>query len=333
MTPSESRALMHRELVEQSTIIAKAAGPLFAAAASIRPDPGRPVWVGGCGDSLFAAQALALYFRKKGWDIRPATAAEMLWHADIRPRDTVVGISISGSTRRTVEAIEHAARNGARTVAVTLNTESPLARAAEEVLVLPFRPISRAIPHGLDFHVTLLALAALAGKADIDPVVEMFERDGTSGLEAARETASQLASDARFFFLGGGSALGSANYGAAKLHEAGGLQAWSFEAENFGHGAQFMLRPGDHAVLCGSGGPADARTEALADGLGQLGVSVSRAGLPAGGNTLLAAMRAALACQTLCLAVAERFNLDVTDPGRGSAVAEVQRGWFGWTST
>jgi fructoselysine-6-P-deglycase FrlB-like protein len=180
--------------------------------------------------------------------------------------------------------------------------------------------------------VTLLALAALAGKVDVDRVVELFARNGLPALEEAREIASGLPPDARFFFLGAGSALGSANYGAAKMHEAAGMPAWSFEAENFGHGAQFMLRPGDHAILCGSGGPGDARTDALADGLVQLGVSVSRFGLPATGDTLLAAMQAALACQAFCLAVAERFDLDVSDPGRGSAAAEVQRGWFGWTS-
>jgi fructoselysine-6-P-deglycase FrlB-like protein len=332
MTPAESRALMHREIVEQSAIVSRAAGPLAEAAASIRLDRDRPLWVGGCGDSLFAPQALALHFRRRGWDIRPSSAAEMLWDADIRAGDAVVGISISGSTRRTVEAVEKATRNGAHTVAVTLDPGSPLARAARDVLVLPFEPISRAIPHGLDYHVTLLALAALAGGHDADPVVEMLARDGMAALEAARETASGLSRETRFFFLGGGAAMGSANYGAAKMHEAGGLPAWSFETENFGHGAQFMLRPGDHAVLCGGGGPADARTEAVADGFARLGVSVSRAGLPASDDALLSGMRTALACQALCLAVAERFDLDVTDPGRGSLAAEVQRGWFGWTS-
>jgi fructoselysine-6-P-deglycase FrlB-like protein len=324
---------MHRELVEQSSIIANAAGSLIEAVASIRIDHDKPLWVGGCGDSLFAAQALGLHFRRRGWDMRPATAAEMLWDADIRPGDTVVGLSISGSTRRTVEALASAARKGANTIAVTLNPESPLALAARDILVLPFQPISRAIPHGLDYHVTLLALAALAGEVDVDAVVRMFATDGVAALAAAREITSGLSPDARFFFLGAGSALGSANYGAAKMHEAGGLPAWSFEAENFGHGAQFMLQPGDIAVLCGSGGPADPRTEALAEGLVQLGVSVSRAGLPASGDTLLSAMRAALACQAFCLAVAERFDLDVSNPGRGSAAAEVQRAWFSWTST
>jgi hypothetical protein len=94
-----------------------------------------------------------------------------------------------------------------------------------------------------------------------------------------------------------------------------------------------MLRPGDHVGLFGAGGPADARTLALADGLGQLGCGVATAGfVPA--ETPDAALRAALLgalhAQAFCLAVAERFDLDVTDPARGGPAAAVQKAWFGW---
>ena len=135
--------------------------------------------------------------------------------------------------------------------------------------------------------------------------------------------------DARFFFLGCGSALGSAGYAAAKLHEAGGLPAFALESENVAHGAHFMMRPGDHATLLGDGGPGDRRTAALADGLRQLGLSVSSAGFrePA----LSGGVR-----QPLCgpsastLAVAEAFDLDVTRPGGDGPAAAVQSEWFAW---
>lgn len=334
MTAPESRALMLRELEHQPEILLAAAGPLTEAAALLRPIKGR-VWIGGCGDGLFAARALALHFRRRGWDVRPASAAEMLWDADIREGDTVVGISISGSTRRTVEAVAAAAARGARTIAVTLKPDSALAEAASDVLSLPYAPISRAIPHGLDYHVTLLALAALAGGVKGEKVADMLREATPRTLRQSRDVAARLSPDVRFFFLGSGAALGSASYGAAKMHEAGGLPAWSFEAENFAHGAHFMLRPGDHAVLCGSGGPGDLRTAAMRSGLERLGVSVSDAALTdgvAGGDTLLAALHAALVTQAFCLAVAEQQDLDITDPARGSAAAEVQREWFGWSS-
>lgn len=336
MTPSESRALMQRELDEQADILLAAAEPLSREARRLRPRKTGTIWIGGCGDSLFAAQALTRHFRRRGWDMRPASAAEMLWEADIRPDDTVVGISISGSTRRTVEALSRAGGRGANTLAVTLNAESALAQAARASLILPFRPISRAIPHGLDYHVTLLALAALAGDVPTGRIVDLFRSATASRLDDARSLAGGLGPEARFFFLGSGSALGSANYGAAKLQEAGGLPAWAFEAENFAHGAQYMLRPTDHVVLYGAAGPGDLRAGTLRPGLDRLVASVGGAALIGESAdpdaSLLAAHDCALHAQAFCLAVSERLDLDVTDPGRGSGAAEVQREWFGWTS-
>ncbi|MCR9089342.1 MAG: SIS domain-containing protein [Rhodobacteraceae bacterium] len=327
-----SWALMRRELDEQPALLTGIAAALAEAAAPLRPTAGT-VWAGGCGDSIFAAEALAPHFRAQGHSFRPASAAELLWDADIRPGDTVIGISISGSTRRTVDALRTARDREARTIAVTINADSALAQAADATLLLPYTPISRAIPHGFDYHVTLLALAALAGPLDgFDPGALLASATEPARADAAR-IAETLAEGARFFFLGsGGAARGTAAFAAAKMHEAGGLAAWSFEAENFCHGAQFMLTPGDYVGLFGTGGPADARTRALKPGLERLGATVGAAGFgakdPHAG--LRAALLGALHAQALCLAVAERRGLDVTDPARGSAAAEVQKDWFGW---
>jgi fructoselysine-6-P-deglycase FrlB-like protein len=330
MTSAESRALIQRELDIQPEILPVVAAALSDSAPALRPVQGRPVWIGGCGDSLFAAKAIAMHARALGWDLRPATAAEMLWDAPIAEGDTVIGVSISGSTRRTVEALRATSARGAVTIAVTLNPDSDLARAADSKLALPYTPVSRAIPPGLDYHVTVLALAALLGEVP-GAAIGAHAAEATGPILAqVREIAEQLPTDARFFFLGGGAARGSAAFGAAKLHEAGGLDAWSFEAENFAHGGLFVPRSGDHVVLCGASGPVDARTLALEPDLKRLGLTVSRAGLAEGLTPLVAAFDAALHAQCLCLAVAERLDLDVTDPARGSSAADVQRAMFGW---
>lgn len=247
--------------------------------------------------------------------------------------DTVMAISISGSTRRTVEALASARDRGARTIAITIDADSALARASASTLVLPYTPISRAIPHGLDYHVTLLALAALAGPlGDLD-AGRLFAQETPDALARTEAAAAALAPESRFVFLGGGAARGTAAFAAAKMHEAGGLPAWSFEAENFGHGAHFMLRPGDHVTLFGAGGPGDPRTRALANGLRRLGCEVAEAGFvtpDAPNATLRAALLGALHAQAFCLAVAERFDLEVTDPARGGPASDVQKDWFGW---
>lgn len=326
--------LMRRELHEQPDLLGQVARALDASAASLRPPTGTRVWAGGCGDSLFAAEALARHFRTAGYKYRAASAAEMLWDDEIAQGDAVIALSISGSTRRTVEALGKARDIGARTIAITINSDSALSKAADETLKLPYEPISRAIPHGLDYHVTLLALAALATElSSIDPG-ELFAETTRDVMMRATASAAKLDTSTRYFLLGGGAAArGTSAFAAAKLHEAGGLPAFSCEAENFGHGAQFMLKPGDFVGLFGSGGPADARTQALGDGLRRLGCHVVEAGFEppdAPLAPLRAALRGGLEAQALCLAVAERFGLNVLNPAGTSGADGLQKDWFSW---
>jgi fructoselysine-6-P-deglycase FrlB-like protein len=177
---------------------------------------------------------------------------------------------------------------------------------------------------------TLLALGALLGlqATALRAAVSAVAAEDAPMRNAAERIAAGLTRDTRFFFLGCGSALGSAGYAAAKLHESGGLAAFALESENVAHGAHFMLRPSDHATLIGDGGPADHRTAALADGLRRLGLNVSSVGFcePA----LSAVFTAALWAQRLSLAAAEALGLDVTRPGGDSPAAAIQSEWFTW---
>ncbi|MEM8571465.1 MAG: SIS domain-containing protein [Pseudomonadota bacterium] len=329
-------SLMRRELEDQPQLLARIAAALDAAVADTRPARSRTIWAGGCGDSLFAADALAAHFRAAGYRFRAASAAEMLWNGEISPEDAVVAVSISGTTRRTVEGLATARTAGARTIAVTINPKSPLSEVADATLLLPYTPISRAIPHGLDYHVTLLALATLAAPISGAEPGALFAEATDAAMAQAATVADSLGPNSRFVFLGGGpAAKGTAAFAAAKMQEAGGLPAWSFEAENFTHGAQFMLRPGDIVGLFGAGGPADARTRALRDGLDRLGCHVIEAGFenPQSPHApLRAALLGGLAAQALCLAISERLDLDVMDPAQGSGADLVQKDWFSWQS-
>ena len=330
MTGAASRALMAREIGAQPEILAGAVGPLVAAAAPLVPAPGAALWICGCGDGLFAAETMARVGRERDIAITPVSAAALLWETLPAPGDTCAAVSISGATARTVEAAARARAGGARVIAVTVNPDSALARAGDRTLRLPYTPITRATPHSLDHTMTLLAIGALCGLGDdaLRAAVDALAAADKPMRAEAERVAARLSREARFFSLGCGSALGSAGYGAAKLHEAGGLTAVALEAENVTHGAHFMMRRGDHAMLLGDGGPGDRRTAALADGLRQLGLGVSTAGL--GRPPLAAAFETALWAQRLTLAVAEAFELDVTRPGGDGPAAAVQSDWFAW---
>jgi fructoselysine-6-P-deglycase FrlB-like protein len=320
---------MEREIAAQPEVLA-AVAPVLAATAPVLGRDG-DVWIAGCGDGLFAAETVARFGREAGYRVRPVSAAALLWDWSPAPGDVCVALSVSGGTARTVEAVAAARAAGARTLALTVAAESALARAADETLALPYTPITRATPHSLDHAVMLAALAALLG-ADADLLASSARIVAAADLafaEAATQAAAAIPADGRFFFIGCGSALGTAGYGAAKLHEAGGLVAMAQEGENVAHGANFVMRPGDHAVLLGDGGPGDRRTRGLRPGLERLGLTVSEAGFDR--DPFAAMFETALWCQRLCLAVAEARGLDVTRPGGDGPAAAVQRDWFAWT--
>src|SRR5215470_9339885 len=117
---------------------------------------------GGCGDSFFASQVAAGFFPPGGTSYLAATAFEIGHYLRLGRADLCILLSISGGTRRTVEAATTARQAGARTLAVTCQTDSPLARACDAVLVLPFTPLERRTPHTLDYTMTVLALAVIA---------------------------------------------------------------------------------------------------------------------------------------------------------------------------
>jgi fructoselysine-6-P-deglycase FrlB-like protein len=330
MTAEASHALMAREISAQPDILRALLEPVAAAASAQRLPRDRDVWIFGCGDGLYAGLSVAHLARQGGYRPRAVSSAELLWDAEPRPGDPCIGLSISGGTRRTVEAMARARSLGAWTLAVTIRPDSDLARAAEATLTLPYEPITRKTPHSLDHAVSLLALALLFGTGREEAAAEIGRLGGTIEAmgSAAAAVAAALDPGARIFLLGSGAARGAAEYGAAKLHEAGGVVGMALEAENGCHGANFVMRRGDHAVLLGAGGPGDRRTADLRPGLERLGLSVSEAGFrrtPFG-----ALFETAIWCQCLCLALARERGLDVTAPGAGGDAAAVQAEWFAW---
>src|SRR3977135_1538582 len=79
----------------------------------------------------------------------------------------VIGISQSGVSPDVIAVIEEASRQGAVTVAVTNNSDSPLAHAAELVLSLGAGP-ERSVPASKTYVASLLGLALISQALDPD---------------------------------------------------------------------------------------------------------------------------------------------------------------------
>lgn len=95
----------------------------------------------GAGHSGITAEDARYRFWRLGF---PAYAFadphfQLMAAATLGPEDVAVGLSVSGSTRDTVECLETARRRGASTIAITGYAQAPIARVADVVLVTATR--------------------------------------------------------------------------------------------------------------------------------------------------------------------------------------------------
>ncbi len=339
--------VMERELRAQGEYVASCLPVMRESLLSLDLGADRVV-MAGCGDSYYSAVAAAGIFRTLGVPYAAATSQEVEQFLPLQPRDVVVLASVSGGTKRTLEAAERARGAGVATLAITCNPTSPLVRACDETLVMPYEPISRATPHTLDYTLTLLAQALVAervaGRAleDLDRLPDALDACIDEAFRALPAAVDGHTTASRTFFLGAGADVGTASYGAAKLHEAGGRTAFAGESENFWHGMNFMLQPTD-LVMVFQNRIESARTEELlVDGLAQLArtvVYVGDDGVASPHRVALPHARdewapfvMAIAPQVACLLIARHEPArDAGTPSGSDSERqhEVQSAWFG----
>ena len=325
--------MMAREIAAQGEILARVQPELAARADAIAPARGR-IFAGGCGDSAFAPSALSDVFDALGQPVISRTSMALAGFTRLEAADTVILSSISGGTKRTVEAAEVAAKAGARVVAITCNADSALAAAAHDTIVLPFQPLSRKTPHTLDYAVTLLSLVEIArsfaGRAPdaTRPVVDRIAQFLSASLQVARLVAAGHDGSGKIVILGAGPDLGTAEYGAAKFHEAGGLVAIAAETENFVHGMNFMLERNDTVIALGGTAMGLRRARQIAEALdGWLENKCIYTPGASSHDRWLTAFASVLEqtffLQQTCLEVANRLSLQLEQPraGRGDGAA------------
>lgn len=324
--------MMAREIAAQAELLPKIQPELARRADELVRPAGR-VFAGGCGDSIFAPKALAEVFRRLHRPIETRSAMDMAAFTDFRPSDTVVLSSISGGTRRTVEAAKVAGEAGAHVVALTCKAGSALTEVARETIVLPFAPLSRKTPHTLDYAVTLLALVEIARSfVGEEPTETRAAVAAVPGLLDRARTDAARPGDAydpagKIVILGAGPDLGTAEYGAAKFHEAGGLIAIAAETENFIHGMNFMLAPSDLLIALGGSEAGRKRGGEMIDALAPLVRHAvlytprQLADIDAGSwqKALVDVWAQTFFLQALCLRIADRLGLELEEPRAGLA--------------
>lgn len=275
MAPS-AVSVMRQEIAEQPESLAATVGRLRPLADEIRDVVGERRTVllvaRGTSDNAAVYGQYLLSTRARLLSVLGAPSLATLYRAGLDLSDVVaVGISQSGSTAEIVETLDHAARCGARTIAVTNVADSPLARDADLALVTAAgREV--AVPATKTYTAQLVAMAVLAlAVADdrdlldrlADVPVEAAAMLATA--DAAALLAGRLVDVDRMVVAARGLALTTARELALKLQEACYVAAVGMSSADLQHGPIAMLDARTPALLLGT-----AADEAAAPGMAEL---------------------------------------------------------------
>jgi glutamine---fructose-6-phosphate transaminase (isomerizing) len=239
-----------------------------------------------------------------------------------------IGISQSGKTPEIRTVLDSYGRAGARSLAITNDPDSPLARSADFALALGAGE-EEAVPATKTFTAQLAALARVAealgqvswGDADWERVPAVVE-ELLGDPEPAERAAARLDGADELVAIGRGYLMPIALEAALKLREAARLRAEGWSAADFRHGPVTVAAADLPVLAVSAAGPAAADVDELAGEMAAGGAAVLRladnetADLPYPGDLAepLRALPAAIRAQQLALAVARRRGLDPDSP-------------------
>ncbi len=171
----------------------------------------------------------------------------------------VIGVSQSGETIDTIQAVREARRRGARVVAVTNVVDSSLAREADAVLYtragleVSVASTKSFVAQVAALEMLALRLAQLRATLPADDVEAHVRGLGAVGglvaaalarRDAVTDVAKQLVGARDFFYLGRHVGLPTAMEGALKLKELTYVHAEGYPGGELKHGPLALIEPG-----------------------------------------------------------------------------------------
>ncbi len=252
----------------------------------------RKIWAVGHGDSYFAPLAAAEAFRR--WthvDYTPMLSQEMAAYPPSGVADgaLVIAVSMSGGVGKSIAAAEAARARGARVLAVSNTTGSPLTKVAHDTIFLNVAEAAPFLAGTVTYTASLLALLTIAAlvsdlqdgarppRETLSAAVDAIRRALTSEGSLRAWTAAH-ASAPVWYVLGMGAQEATARYGAAKLVEVADVVGVAHETEEFFHEHHWVSRPEHPVVLLSHDEASRQRTLAAVAHLRELRIPVAVVG-------------------------------------------------------
>jgi glucosamine--fructose-6-phosphate aminotransferase (isomerizing) len=188
----------------------------------------------------------------------------------------VIGISQSGASPDVVSVVEEARRQGALTVAISNDAESPLARAAELVLTLGAGQ-ERSVPASKTYTASLLALALISQAVDPDAAFDAALSLVPQAMARALELDSEMErlvgplNGTRAIVLGRGFNFSTAEELALKLMETSYVMARAWSVADFEHGPIAVVEAGIPVIVVDGGGAVATAMRSIRERIGAKG--------------------------------------------------------------
>jgi glucosamine--fructose-6-phosphate aminotransferase (isomerizing) len=288
--------------------------------------PGRTIVITGCGTSFYLAQSIAVAFNQNGRQAIAVPGAE--WA--VRPGDyladlsdiCVIGISRSGTTTETVQAVQTSARAGMKTIAISCEPETTILAAADTGVYLETHK-EEGIVMTASASLMLLAGLRMAG-------VKLGSVGEAQAALAAAEQAVPLIKDrSHFVYLGAGVLYGMATEGCLKLQEMSITFSQAFHPLEYRHGPISLIDDKSVVVILYSPETLEEERKVARDvqakgahviglgGPGDLSIPLSQSGAAR-------ALEVLPALQILGERVANQKNMDTAQPRHLSKVVVLQ---------
>lgn len=219
---------LHREVAGQPDDWAAVVGRLPDLAPAL-PRRGSRLAVVGCGTSYFVAQSYACLREFSGHGETDAFAASE--NRLERAYDDVLALTRSGTTTEVVDVLRGLRERGVPTTVVTAVPQSPAARLADQLVLLP--EVDEQSVVQTRFATTMLALLRASLGEDLTAAVA----DARAVLaEPEDRVLTGLADVEQVTFVGTGWTVGLAEEAALKLRESAQFWTESYPAMEYRHG-------------------------------------------------------------------------------------------------
>ena len=253
-------------MVSVTEVVIRAQFPFWEAALRMEVPVLRAgvIVVTGCGTSYYLAQSLACVFNSAGQPAIAVPGAEWARRPEVYFPDIgailVLGLSRSGTTTETVQAVRASRARGWATFALSCEAGSEILLAAERGVHVPTDG-REGIVMSVSASLMLLAGLRLVGVQVPGEVVAQAE----AALAAVAEAAEMLRGRTHFVYLGAGANYGIAAEGGLKLQEMSISYSQSFHPMEYRHGPISLIDERSLVVMIYSPDTAEEEARVVAD--------------------------------------------------------------------